>query len=95
MWMDGALTGALFVSPCPWANQGGELKLTFFFPFLSPGLIFFGTFLFLTPHARPGLTYLHFRLLAYRPWPPPSPTYLPTDLLTYLPIYLLTYVPTH
>jgi len=27
-WMDGC---TFFVLPCPWVNQGGEFKLTFFF----------------------------------------------------------------
>jgi hypothetical protein len=74
--------------------------LTFFLPFLNQVGFFFENFFFLTPHACPGLTYLPtFRLLAYAPWPPLSPTYLPTCLPThpsvYLPNNLPTHVPTH
>ncbi len=85
-----------FVPPCTWVNLGGELKLTFFiFPFLSPGWFFLGTFFSLSPHTCPGLTYLPtFRLLAYVPWHPPSPTYLPTCPPTHPSIYLPTHLPT-
>jgi hypothetical protein len=72
------------------ANQGGELKLTFFFPSLSPSWFFFGgTLFFPHPHAHPGLTYLHtFRLLPIQnPGLLPPPTYP----LIYLPTYLLTH----
>jgi len=82
-----------FIPPCPWANQGGKLKLTFFFfPFLSPGRFFFGELFFLlTPHMRPGLTYrpLHYCLCTLASSLPHLPTYLPT----YSPIYLPSHQP--
>jgi len=75
--------GALFHPSLSWVNQGGELKLTFFFgPFLSPSWFIFANFFFLTSHACPRHIYLPtFRLLAYAPWPLP---YLPAHLPTHL-----------
>jgi hypothetical protein len=98
MWMDGALMGCtFFVPPCPWANPGGELKLTFSFPFphLISGWFLFG-FFFLTPHARLGFTYLPaFRLPTYAPWIATSPIYLPAHLSTHLPTYSSICLHTH
>ncbi len=56
--MDGARMGCtFFVPPCPWADQGGEPKLTFF-SFLSPGWFFLGELFF--PHPpRPPRSHLH------------------------------------
>jgi hypothetical protein len=70
--------------------------LAFSFSFPQPRLIFLlgNLFFFFTPHAQPGLTYLPtFRLPAYAPWPPPSPTYLLTHSSTYLPMYIHTISP--
>jgi hypothetical protein len=87
-----------FVPPCPWANQGGKLKLTLFF-FLSSAQVgvFLGTFFFLTPHARPGLNYLPtFRLIPMHPGLlPPPPTYLPAHLPSHLPTFPSTCLPTY
>jgi hypothetical protein len=70
------------------------VKLTLFF-FLSSAQIFLGTFFFLTPHTRPGLTYLPtFRPLPYAPWPPPSLPHLPTCPPIHPFIYLLAHLPT-
>jgi hypothetical protein len=93
--VDGCCTDGctFFDSPCPWANQGGELKLTFFFSsFPQPRLILFFELFFSSPPRPPRFTYLH---LDYAPWPPPSPTYLPTHLFTYSPICLATFALTH
>jgi len=82
-----------FVPLCHWANQGGELKLTFFFPFPQPKLVFLGgTSFFLTPHARPGLTYLptYIDYLPMHPGLPPPPIYLPAQLPTHLPTFPIT-----
>jgi hypothetical protein len=66
-----------------------------FFTFFSQVGFSLRTFFFLTPHACPGLTYLPtFRLLAYAPWPPPSPIYLLTYPPTHPSIYLLIHLPT-
>jgi hypothetical protein len=68
-----------FVPPCPWANQGGELKLTFF-SFLSSAQV--GILLGTSPTSL-RLEHLHMHLGLL----PPPPTYLPT----HLPAYLCTY----
>jgi len=87
-----------FVPPCPWANQGGELKLTFFSSFAQPRLIFFWE-LFFSSTPTPAqvsptslhLDYLHMHLGLL----PPPPTYLPTHLFTYSPICLPSNQPTY
>jgi hypothetical protein len=91
-----------FVPPCPWANQGGEFKLTLFFPFLNLGWFYFQGFIFSsTPHVCPSLTYLlTFKLLPMHPGlilPPPIyvHAHLSIHLFTYPPINLCTYVPMH
>ncbi len=70
------------------ANQGDKLKLTLFFPLLSLGWFFLGTFF--PTQASP--IYLH---LDYLPMHlgllPPPPTYLHAHVPTHLP----TYVPMH
>jgi hypothetical protein len=91
-----------FVPPCPWVNQGGELKFTsFFFPSLAQVGVFWELFF---PHpptpAQVSPTYLH---LDYLPMQlgllPPPPTYLhahlPTHLSTYPPICLPSHQPTY
>jgi hypothetical protein len=81
--MDGARIGCtFFVPPCPWADQVGEPKLTFF-PFLSPGWFFFGGTFFSSPStpAQVSPTYL--------------PAHLPTHRFTFSSIYLPSHVPTH
>jgi hypothetical protein len=74
------------------ANQGGELKLTFFFPFLSPGWVFFlGTFFFLTPtpaQISPTYIRLDYYLCILASSLPNLPTHLPTFWSTYLRMYL-------
>ncbi len=87
-----------FVPPCPWPNQGGEFELTFFFlSSAQVGSFFLQTFFFLTPPPPnpPRSDLPTFRLLAYAPWPPPSPTYLPTHLFTYSPICLPSHQPAY
>jgi hypothetical protein len=93
-----------FVPPCPWANQGGELRLTFFnFSLPQPRLVFLGTLFFL-PLTPTGVspTYLHLDYLSMHPGFLPHdlpslrpatylPTHLPTYLLTHLPANLCTY----
>jgi hypothetical protein len=88
-----------FVPPCHWANQGGQLKLTFVFFFFFPssaqvGLFFLQTF-FPHPPCPPTSHLPTYRLLAYVPWPPPSPTYLPTCPLTHPSPYLPNNRPTY
>jgi hypothetical protein len=72
--------------------------LTLFF-FLSSAQVgvFLGTSFFLTPHARPGLTYLPtFRLIPMHPGLlPPPPTYLPAHLPSHLPTFPSTCLPTY
>jgi len=52
--MDGAFMGAhFFVPPCHWANQGGELKLTLFFPFFNLGWFSFWEVFFFSPPCLP------------------------------------------
>jgi hypothetical protein len=92
-----------FVPPYPYTNQDGELKLILIFLYLAHVGFFGGTFFYLTPHTYLGLAYLPtFKLLAYAPWFPPSPTYLlvcpsthhlPTFPITYLPMCLHTKSP--
>jgi hypothetical protein len=89
-----------FVPPCPWGNQGGELRLTFFFPSLSLGWSFWKLCFFRSPYPHLSLTYLPtFRLPAYAPWLSPSrptyspPGYLPTHPSAYLPPYPSTCLP--
>jgi hypothetical protein len=51
--------------------------LTFFFLYSTQVGFFWGTFVYLIPHAYLGFTYLPtFIFLAYALWFPPSPTYL-------------------
>jgi hypothetical protein len=67
-----------------------------FFPFFDPRVFFFGNIFFLTPHACPNLTYLpRFKLFAYAPFSPPSPTYSPICLPSHQPTYLCTYALNH
>ncbi len=87
-----------FVPPCPWANQGGELKLIFFFHFLNLGWFFFWEFFYSSPPtpAQVSPTYLPLNYyLCTLPSFPHLPTYLPTYPPIYLPshqpIYLCTY----
>jgi hypothetical protein len=77
--------------PVPGLTQVVNSSWPFLFPFLSSGWFPFGTFFFLSPHARPGLTYLpmHPGLL------PPPLTHLPTHLPTYSSIWLHTHQPTY
>jgi hypothetical protein len=83
-----------FVTPCHWANQGGQLKLTFvffFFPSSAQVGLFFCKLFFLTPHTCPRLTYLHIDYLPMHPGLlPPPPTYLPAHLPTHLPTFPIT-----
>jgi hypothetical protein len=85
--MDGVLMSAPFSSlPVPGLRWRTQVDIFFFLSSAQVGF-FLGNVFFLTPHACPGLTYLlTFRLLAYAPWPPPSPT-------TYLPMCLHTKSP--
>jgi hypothetical protein len=71
-----------FVPPCPWANQGGELRLTFFSVPPSAQVGFFWELCFSHP-SHPPESHLPTHPSAYLP-PYPS---------TYLPLYLLTKFP--
>ncbi len=90
-----------FIPPCPWANEGRELMLTFYFflPSAQAGFVL-GNFFFRYPPtpAQVSTSYLHLDYLAYALWPSPSPTYLlparaPTHLTTYLSTHTSTYLP--
>jgi hypothetical protein len=85
-WMDGALMGLPFSSlPVPELTK--VVNSSWPFLFLSSAQVFLGTFF--------SLAYLPtFTLLAYAPWPPPSPTYLPTCPPIHPSIYLFTHLPT-
>jgi hypothetical protein len=81
-----------FIPPCPWANQGGKLKLTFFFPSLSPSWFLFWELFFSSPPtpAQVSPIYLHLDYcLCTTASSLPPPTYLPT----YPPIYLPSHQP--
>ncbi len=80
-----------FIPPCPWANQGGKLKLIFFFSFPQPRLIFFGNLFISSPLtvSQVSPTYLHLDYL------PMHLSLLPPHLLTYLPTYPPIYLPIH
>jgi hypothetical protein len=87
MWMDGALMGAtFFIHPCPWANQGGELKLPHFFSFPQPRVGFFlGTFFSSAPTpAQVSPAYLHLDYLPMHPGLLPTPS---ACLPTYVPMH--------
>ncbi len=83
-----------FVTPCLWANQDGELRLTLFFPSLIQGL-FWGSFFFSSPLTPAQVSATHLCTLGLLP-PPPTyslRSYLPTCPPNYLLIHPSTYLP--
>jgi hypothetical protein len=97
MWMDGALMGAPFSSlPVPGLTKVANSSLPYSFSFPQPRFVFLGElFFFLTPHACPGLTYLHLDYLPMHPGLlPPPPTHPSIYLPTHLPTFPSTYIPT-
>jgi hypothetical protein len=91
-----------FIPPCPWANKGRELALTFYFflPSAQAGFVL-GNFFFRYPPtpAQVSTSYLHLDYLAYAPLASSLPHLLTTCPCThppnYLPIHPHIYLPTY